>query len=323
MRHVLAVVERAAVTASTVLITGENGTGKELIARMLHHSGPRALKPFVAVNCAALVGTLLESELFGILADVATGVRARAGRFVEADGGTLFLDEIGDMPVSQQVALLRVLSTGAVTPVGGGRSIPVDVRIIAATNRDLGRGIEEGTFREDLWYRLNVIPIEMPALRDRKADIPSLAQHFVAAFAGQQEREVPALSPGLIAVLMQSDWAGNVRELQNYVERVMAMNPGRVLYPNPPPRDLEERNARLRASRGGRLGDLVEELERRMVVEALQRCEGNQSRAARDLGLPEQAIRYRIRKYGINVVRENKRVRLNWRMRSSGSKTIE
>jgi Nif-specific regulatory protein len=310
MRHVLAVVERAAVTASTVLITGENGTGKELIARMLHHSGPRALKPFVAVNCAALVGTLLESELFGILADVATGVRARAGRFVEADGGTLFLDEIGDMPVSQQVALLRVLSTGAVTPVGGGRSIPVDVRIIAATNRDLGRGIEEGTFRADLWYRLNVIPIEMPALRDRKADIPSLAQHFVAAFAGQQEREVPALSPGLIAVLMQSDWPGNVRELQNYIERLMAMTPGKVLHPDPLPHDLRQRaQVAARGERGRSLEELVADLEKRHVLDALDRNAGNQVRAARELGLTEQSLRYRLRKYALHQARRLRRVR--------------
>jgi transcriptional regulator with GAF, ATPase, and Fis domain len=300
MRQVLSTVERAAVTSSSVLITGENGTGKELIARMLHHSGPRSLKPFVAVNCAAIVPTLLESELFGILADIATGVKARAGRFLEADGGTLFLDEIGDMPVSQQVALLRVLSTGSVTPVGGGRAIPVDVRIIAATNRDLARGIAEGTFREDLWYRLNVIPIEMPRLRERKADIPQLAQHFAAVFAGQQEREVPSLSPGLIAVLMQSDWPGNVRELQNYIERLLAMTPGKVLHPDPLPNDLKQRaQFKARSERGRKLEDLVAELEKRHVLEALDRNAGNQTRAARELGLSEPGFRRRLQKYAI------------------------
>jgi Nif-specific regulatory protein len=310
MRSVLSVVERAALTNANVLITGENGTGKELIARMLHHSGARALKPFVAVNCAAIVPTLLESELFGILPDVATGVRARAGRFVEADGGTLFLDEIGDMPVSQQAALLRVLQERSVTPVGGGRPVSVDVRVIAATNRDLGRRIVDGTFREDLYFRLNVLPIEMPPLRERKADIPSLAQHFVAVFAGQQEREVPALSPELMAVLMQSDWPGNVRELQNYIERLVAMTPGKVLRPDPLPNDLRQRVViTARGARGRTLEDLVAELEKRQVLEALDRNEGNQTRAARELGLTEQSLRYRLRKYALRETRRFRRVR--------------
>jgi DNA-binding NtrC family response regulator len=292
-------------------MTGENGTGKEMVARLLHYSGPRAMQPFVAVNCGAITPTLLESELFGILADVATGVRARAGRFVEAHGGTLFLDEIGDMPLTQQVALLSVLANRKVTPVGGGRAVDVDVRVIAATNRDLLQQIADGTFREDLWYRLNVVPIEMPPLRERKADIPALAHHFAAVFAAQQGRVVPELSPGLIAVLMQSDWPGNVRELQNYIERIMAMTPGRILHPSPLPHDLERR-ARAGPSEGGRprsLVDLVAELERRQVEIALKRNEGNQSRAARELGLTEQSLRYRLRKYSIASIRRHRRVR--------------
>jgi DNA-binding NtrC family response regulator len=206
MQRVLAVVERAAQTQTTVLITGENGTGKEMVARVLHHHGRRRQGPFVAVNCGAIPETLLESELFGILPNVATGVRGRDGRFVQADGGTLFLDEIGDMPLSQQVALLSAIANREITPVGGGRPIPVDVRVIAATNRDLRRRVEEGTFREDLFYRLNVIPIEIPPLRERKADIPALARFFAAHFAQQQERDVPELSPEFLAALMQSDW---------------------------------------------------------------------------------------------------------------------
>src|SRR5436190_7398250 len=217
MQEVLGVVERAAQTQSTVLITGENGTGKEEIARILHHSGRRSMGPFVTVNCGALTETLLESELFGILRNVATGVQGRDGRFVQANGGTLFLDEIGDMPTKQQVALLSAIAQREVTPVGGGRPIPVDVRIIAATNRDLRRLVEDGKFREDLYFRLNVIPIEMPPLRDRKADIPALAQHFVRYFAQQQDRGVPEISRKLMSLLTQSDWPGNVRELRNYI----------------------------------------------------------------------------------------------------------
>ncbi len=310
MQRILAMVERAAAVPSTVLITGENGTGKELIARLLHYSGPRALKPFVAVNCGAITPTLIESELFGILADVATGVKARAGRFVEAHGGTLFLDEIGDMPLAQQVALLSVLANRKVTPVGGGRSVDVDVRVIAATNRDLAKRIAEGSFREDLWYRLNVVPIEMPALRERKADIPALAQHFVAMFAAQQGRDLPELSPGLLAVLMQSDWAGNVRELQNYIERLMAMNPGRVLHPKPLPHDLQQRAlARPHPERARPLGEMVAELEKRHLLEALERHAGNQSRAARELGMTEQSLRYRLRKYTLARARRFQRFR--------------
>ena len=311
MQQVLALVERAAAVPSTVLITGENGTGKEMIARLLHYSGPRAMQPFVAVNCGAITPTLIESELFGILADVATGVRARAGRFVEANGGTLFLDEIGDMPLAQQVALLSVLANRKVSPVGSGRAVDVDVRVIAATNRDLTKAIAEGRFREDLWYRLNVVPIEMPPLRDRKADIPALAQHFAAVFSAQQGREVPQLSESLLAVLMQSDWPGNVRELQNYIERLMAMTAGRVLQPKPLPNDLERRSrSRLsHAERARPLNDLVAELERRQVQGALERNDGNQSRAARELGLTEQSLRYRLRKYAIAKARRFRRLR--------------
>jgi DNA-binding NtrC family response regulator len=309
MQEVLAVVERAAEVSSTVLITGENGTGKELVARILHHSGKRSGKPFVVVNCGAIPETLLESELFGILPNVATGVRGRDGRFVEAQGGTLFLDEVGDMPLPQQVALLSVIATREVTPVGGGRPVKVDVRIIAATNRDLARRVQEGAFREDLYYRLNVIPIEIPPLRRRKADIPALAQHFAANFAAQQEREVPEFSSGFLAALMQSDWPGNVRELQNYVERVMAMTPGRVLQPRPLPHDAQARQTRAPSEAGLRLHALVEELERRVIEKALTRCLGIQSKAAQELGLSEQALRYRLRKYDLPDFRRFRKIR--------------
>ena len=236
-------------------------------------------------------------------------MRARDGRFVQARGGTLFLDEIGDMPLAQQVTLLSALANREITPVGGGAPVPVDVRVIAATNRDLRGMVAEGAFREDLFYRLNVIPIEVPPLREHKADIPALAEHFAITFARQLEREVPVLSRELLAVLMQSDWPGNVRELQNYIERVMAMTPEDTLQPSQLPRDLEAQRPRLRVGRGRTLGDVVGDLERRLVREALERCAGNQSETARQLGMTEQSLRYRLRKYQAEEARQNRRTR--------------
>jgi DNA-binding NtrC family response regulator len=213
------------------------------------------------------------------------------------------------MPLKQQVALLSAIANREITPVGGGKPIPVDVRIIAASNRDLRQSVERGTFREDLFYRLNVIPIEVPPLRERKADIPALAAHFVRIYAGQQERPVPRLTREFVPALMQSDWPGNVRELQNYIERVLAMTPGDALHPTPPPRDLEERPDQI--PRGGTLKELVEKLERRAIAEALELASGNQSLAARHLGLTEQSLRYRIRKYTLDSTRHKRRTRRN------------
>jgi Nif-specific regulatory protein len=295
LQRILIMVENAARTNTTVLVTGENGTGKEMIARTLHRSSRRRTGPFIAVNCGAIPDTLIESELFGILANVATGVRARPGKFVLANGGTLFLDEVGEMPPNLQVALLSAIASREVTPLGSGKPVPVDVRIVAATNRSLHRLVESGVFREDLYYRLNVIEIEVPPLRERKADIPALVHHFLDHFAQQQEREVPGLSPDFLATLMRSDWPGNVRELQNYIERLLAMTPGSFLRPDPPPRDLEAGTGR--TARERRLRDAVRELERSMILEALERARGNQSQAARELGMTEQSIRYRMKKY--------------------------
>ncbi|MGH7740775.1 MAG: sigma 54-interacting transcriptional regulator, partial [Candidatus Eiseniibacteriota bacterium] len=307
MHRVMAVVERVAHSDATVLLSGENGTGKELIALTLHHSGRRHERPFVAVNCGAIPAGLIESELFGILPRVATDVAAREGRFVQANGGTLFLDEITEMPLQQQVALLRVLASREVTPLGGGAAIPIDVRVIAASNRDIARLVETGGFREDLYHRLNVIPIEVPPLRERKADIPALAEHFARQFAEQQQRPVPKLSPELLAALMQSDWPGNVRALQNYIERIMAMSTAAELHPNPMPRDLlAQPSTRLH---GRKLAALVQELEQRLIHEALKRTGGNQSVAARELGLTEQSMRYRLRKYALGATRRNSRTR--------------
>jgi DNA-binding NtrC family response regulator len=237
-----------------------------MVARVLHRSGKRRLRPFVVLNCGAIPEPQLEADQFGIKSKMATGVGFREGRFVQADGGTLFLDEIGEMPLNQQVALLSVLASREVTPVGGGQPRTVDVRIIAATNGNLRRMIDGGRFREDLFYRLNVIPIEVPPLRDHKADIPALAHHFAAVFAQQQERDVPELSNEFMAALMQSDWPGNVRELQNYVERVMAMTPGQVLFPDPLPMYLQNRSLLPGAGIAASSRDQVAETERRAVA---------------------------------------------------------
>ena len=310
MQKVLVDVEHAARGSSTVLITGENGTGKEMVARQLHHGGRRHERRFVEINCGAIPEALIEAEFFGILANTATGVRGRPGCFELAHGGTLFLDEVGEASPRAQVALLSAIANREVTPVGSGRPIAVDVRIVAATNRDLRRLVAAEQFRVDLFYRLNVIQIQLPPLRERKADIPSLVHHFLARFAEQQERELPELSDDFLAVLMQSDWPGNVRELQNYIERVMAMTPGRILHPDPPPGDVEKRGG-LRATRARRLPDAVGEIEQRLIQDALQRARGNQSQAARELGLSEQSVRYRLRKYRLPQARQNPRPRHN------------
>ena len=300
----------AAPTIGRVLIHGENGSGKQLVARAIHQLSTRVEQPFVEVNCAAIPEELIESELFGHEKGAFTGaVARRKGKFETANSGTLFLDEIGDMSLKTQAKVLRALEEQAFERVGGKDTIKVDVRVIAASNHDLHELIARGRFREDLFYRLNVIPIEVPPLRERKADIPALAHHFVAQFARGLEREMPELSPEFLAAVMQSDWPGNVRELQNYIERVIAMNPGRVLYPSPLPRDLEERAGTARLARGRRLSDLVEDLEKRLLKEALRRAGGNQSLAARELGLPEPTIRYRMRKHGFGGSRMNLRTR--------------
>jgi two-component system response regulator HydG len=223
--------ERLSATASAVLVTGESGTGKELVARALHVGGPRAKGPFVPVNCAAITETLLESELFGYVKGAFTGaVENKKGLFVEADGGTLFLDEVGEIPSALQAKLLRALETGAIRPVGGGAERKVDVRIIAATNRDLAQAVQERKFREDLYYRLHVIPIALPPLRTRREDIPLLVDHFVERFY-QQHRDGARreIAPEAMKRLSELPWLGNVRELRNTVERLLVLARGKKI----------------------------------------------------------------------------------------------
>ena len=230
MQEVLALVERVAPTNSTVLIGGESGVGKDLIARAIHQNSRRASGPFIKINSTAIPDTLFESELFGFERGAFTGALAsKPGKFELADKGTLFLDEIGDVPAAIQVKLLRVLQEREFERLGGTKTLKVDIRMIAATNRDLRAALEEGTFREDLYYRLNVVPIDIPPLREHKEDIPDLVNHFLARFAADSEREIEGITPAALDALMEYHWPGNIRQLENSVERAVALSSGRVI----------------------------------------------------------------------------------------------
>jgi two-component system NtrC family response regulator len=300
MQEVLGLVQRVAPSDVTVLIRGESGTGKELVARALHFNSPRAQGPLVTLNCAALPEQLLESELFGHERGAFTGAIAqRKGRFELAHGGSIFLDEIGDLSASLQVKLLRVLQERQFERVGGSRTLDVDVRVIAATNRDLEAGMREGRFREDLYYRLNVVTIQIPPLRERREDIPPLLDHFVKKFAAKNRREVTGLSAAARDALMKYDYPGNVRELENLVERSVLLARGRVL-------DLEDLPPTVRpaARRPGEpmpatLPDLLAEIESQAIRAALERHGGVQTRAAEELGISERVLRYKMKKYDL------------------------
>lgn len=298
MKEVFDVVRKVAPTEASVMITGESGTGKELIAKALHQGSPRSREPFIAINCAAIPANLLESELFGHVRGAFTGaVRDRAGKFVEADGGTLFLDEVGEMPMALQPKLLRVLQEMEVEPVGG-KVRSVDVRILAATNQDVEEAIEEGTFREDLYYRLAVIPINLPPLRQRREDIPLLIRHFLDRYG----RGSPlAVSEEAMACMTAYPWPGNVRELQNAIERLVILSNGQRIEADHLPEKLLAKN-RLRRSRVVELppeGYPLEEIEKEAVLQALERHGWNQTRAASCLQIPRHTLIYRMEKYDI------------------------
>jgi len=286
-----------------VLIRGESGTGKELIARAIHFHSPRKSQPFVAVNCAALNENLLESELFGHEKGAFTGAdRQRRGRFETADGGTLFLDEVGDIPPGMQVKLLRVLQEQSFERVGGTTPLHVDVRIIAATNRNLEDLIRQGSFREDLYYRLNVITIDIPPLRERREDIPPLLQHFVERFSKENQRETPSFSREAWEMLLRYSWPGNVRELENIVHRAVILARGDVLTTDDLPPVMKALPREASAGARNAIADLpgqVERLEKELVLEALRLQDGNQSRAAAQLGISERNFRYRLKKWGL------------------------
>ena len=301
MQEVLAIVERVASTNSTVLLGGESGVGKDLLARAIHEKSRRASAPFIKINSTAIPENLLESELFGYEKGAFTGAGAsKPGKFELADKGTLFLDEIGDVPPATQVKLLRVLQEREFERLGGTRTIKVDVRLIAATNRDLREALEQGTFREDLYYRLNVVPIDIAPLRERKEDIPDLVRLFISQFCGESRRAVEDITPEAMQILVNYHWPGNVRELQNIIERACALAKGTVLEASDIHLDL--RPAKAVAGADGFLpeGMTLEQWEDEMIQEALKRANGNKSQAARLLGLSRNALRYRLSKIGIS-----------------------
>ena len=300
MQEVLATVERVAPTNATVLLGGESGVGKDLIARAIHEKSRRASGPFLKINSTAIPENLLESELFGFEKGAFTGaVASKPGKFELADKGTLFLDEIGDVPPATQVKLLRVLQEREFERLGGTKTVKVDVRLIAATNRDLREALEQGTFREDLYYRLNVVPIDIAPLRERKEDIPDLVNLFITRFSGESGKVIEGITPPAMQLLINYHWPGNVRELQNIVERACALSRGSQLEAA----DIHI-DARPTKSGNGAPGFLpdgmtLEQWEDEMVQEALKRANGNKSQAARLLGLSRNALRYRLSKIGI------------------------
>jgi len=302
-RALLTEVERVAPVDSAVLIQGETGTGKEVIARAIHEGSPRRSNRFVALNCAAIPSALLESELFGHERGAFTGAWAQTkGRFQMADGGTLFLDEIGDMPLELQPKLLRVLQEREFERLGSAQTVPVNVRVVAATNQDLGQLVSEKLFRIDLFYRLNVIPLSLPPLRERVQDILPLTEFFVAKFAARLNKRIDLIPDEVVAVLQAHDWPGNIRELQNFIERAVLFSPGAVLRL---PLDLKQTVKQNSESASRTLADA----DREHILETLKQANwliGGQDGAANRLGLPRTMLIYKMRKLGIETRRSQR-----------------
>jgi Nif-specific regulatory protein len=300
MRDLYARISQVASTDTTVLIRGESGTGKELVASAIHYASPRAARPFVRVNVAALGESLLESELFGHEKGAFTGaLQSRIGRLEEAQGGTLFLDEVGDFSPIAQVKLLRVLQEREFERVGSNRTIRVDVRIVAATNRDLESAVATGSFRHDLYYRVNVFPLHLPALSTRRADILLLANHFAAKFAARMGKSINRISTPAIEALMAYHWPGNVRELENAIEHAVLLASDGVIFEHnlPPTLQLPRSTSTPEPS----LAQRVEALERDMIQDALKRTSGNVAAAARELGLTARVTRYKLKTLGLTL----------------------
>jgi two-component system, NtrC family, response regulator len=294
VRQVRELISKVAGTKATVLISGESGTGKELVARSIHFNSPRKDKPLVSVNCSALTETLLESELFGHEKGSFTGAMAqRKGRFETADGGTLFLDEVGEMSPSVQVTLLRVLQNREFERVGGNKTIKVDVRVITATNKDLTKEIANGHFREDLYYRLNVVHIEVPPLRDRKEDLPLLIRYFLERFTREMnKKEVPTLAPEVMGALLAYDWPGNVRELENMLERAIILSSKPIIH-------LEDLPFTSIIPSGAKLNEVLELIEKKMITQALVLSGNVQAHAAELLGIEKNLLKYKMKKYAL------------------------
>jgi two-component system NtrC family response regulator len=302
MQQVLTTASRVAGAKAPVLVRGESGTGKELIARAIHYSGERKDEPFIAVNCAALNENLLESELFGHEKGAFTGAeKQRRGRFELADGGTLFLDEIGDISPATQVRLLRVLQEHTFERVGGSETITVDVRVIAATHKNLEAAIAEGKFREDLYYRLNVVSVEIPPLRDRRDDIQLLLEHFLQQFSVEYKRKKLSFSKEAWEQLVRYDYPGNVRELENIVQRSVILSRGDVITTEELPHVVRSaaKESSLKPLPQGSFEDRIETLEKELIFEALRLAGNNQSKAAEQIGISERTLRYKLKKWGV------------------------
>lgn len=315
MLEVSGLIERVSPSGATVLLLGESGTGKELAARAIHENSPRSDRPFIAVNCAALPETLLESELFGHEAGAFTGATGqRLGRFELADEGTIFLDEIGEIAPAVQVKLLRVLQEKEFVRIGGTRTIGCDVRVIAASNRDLDADRREGRFRDDLYYRLNVFPITIPPLRRRREDIPILVEHFLNILSAELKTVRPAITDRAMQALARYDWPGNIRELQNILERACLLAddgtidlpqlPADIASPDGQTHAQTHRSIPQAGQETPKSGNSLENMEKALIIKALRENNGNQTRAAKTLGISRDNLRYRIKKYGINIKKE-------------------
>jgi two-component system, NtrC family, response regulator HydG len=297
MKEVFARIQRAAPVDSTVLILGESGTGKELVAQALHHNSHRKKGPFVAVNIAAVPSTLVESELFGHVRGAFTGATdRRMGRFEQADGGTLFIDEVGDFELSLQAKLLRVLETLTLTPVGGHEDLKVDVRVVAATSRDIKDMVKKGTFREDLFYRLHVVSVALPPLRQRTDDIPILVEHFLKEIAETKRIPPHRVSPEVMRAFVAYDWPGNVRDLRNVLESMMVLADGELLTENDLPEHILSGSSR--PTTGREVPDIaLEELERLAIMQALEKCGGNRTHAANKLAISVRTLQRKLKEY--------------------------
>jgi len=296
MRRIMDMVTRVAPTDSTVLITGESGTGKGVVAHKLHQLSHRARRPFITVDCGTLVETLFESELFGHVKGSFTGADTnKIGKFEMAHNGTLFFDEISNISLEVQAKLLRAVEERKISKVGSHRVITVDVRIIAATNKDLTRAIKDSTFREDLFYRLNVVLIQMPPLRERKSDIPLLVNHFLEKYNFRVRKNIRGVSPEAMDLLVRHDWPGNVRELENTMERLVVLSHGPYLEPA----DMVFAGTVLTPSATPGSSASLRDLERDHILETLQRCNGHKSEAARALGIDRKTLREKLRRYNI------------------------
>ncbi|MBI5118427.1 sigma-54-dependent Fis family transcriptional regulator [Candidatus Poribacteria bacterium] len=298
-------VERSIPVNSTVLIQGESGTGKELVARSIHYNGPRKTNPFIAVNCAAVPENLIESELFGHEKGAFTGaIQTKKGKFELADGGTIFLDEIGDMSLDLQAKLLRVLQEMQIERVGGTELIPIDVRVIAATNKNLEQEVAKEQFREDLFFRLNVILIEIPPLRERLEDIPPLIDHFQKKLSAKFQRKYPAMDPVVVDKLMEYYWPGNVRELENTLERLLVLTDKERIEVSDLPRNVLMPQIATQQLEGMRLpeeGLSIEDVEKKLICDALARTGGHILKASKLLGMTYKTLQYRIKKYDIRL----------------------